>query len=85
MLDDFSELEIVGSEAAQISDDYAYFSLLNITGKARGITIQNAAYNLENAEITTEYQYGVSNEPLKNKIATVQVDDGELLLIKVWK
>ena len=85
MLDDFSEMLLVGKDEVQITDDYAYFSILNITGLARGITIKNAAYNLENAEITQEYQYGISNEVLPNKKATVSISEGQLLLIKVWK
>lgn len=85
MLDDFSEMQLVGKEEVQIEDRYAYFSLLNITGSARGITIKNAKYPLENAEITQEYQFGISNEVLPGKTATVCVEEGELLLVKVWK
>ena len=85
MIDDFSELELVGKEEKSISDKYAYFSLLNITGTARGITIKDALYPLENAEITQEYQYGVSNEVLSGKTALVSVSEGNLLLVKVWK
>ena len=84
MIDDFSEMQIVGKEEAEITDDYAYFSLLNITGKASGITIKNAKYPLENAEIKPDYQYGVSNEVQKNKQAAVSVKEGCLLLVKVW-
>lgn len=82
-VDDFSELEIVSDRPAQIEDRYPYFSLLNISGTARDITIQNAKYPLEGAEITCEYQYGVSNEPLPGKTAVVTVGRGRLLLIKV--
>ncbi len=82
-MDDFSELEIVSDRPAQIEDRYPYFSLLNISGTARDITIQNAKYPLEGAEITCEYQYGVSNEPLPGKTAVVTVGRGRLLLIKV--
>lgn len=84
MLDDYSEMEIVSKEEVQITNDYAYFSLLNITGYARGITIQNAKYPLENAEIKQDYQYGISNEVLKGKTAKVSVQEGCLLLIKIW-
>lgn len=85
MLDDFSEMQIVGSTEIQITDDCAYFSLLNITGTARGITIKNAFYPLEDAEITPDYQYGVSNEVLPGKTASVSVREGELLLVRVWQ
>ena len=55
-LDDYAEMEIVSRRPARIEDRYPYFSLLNISGLARGITIQNAKFPLDNAEITCEYQ-----------------------------
>lgn len=82
IIDDYSEMEIVSKEPAHIDDSYAYFSLLNITGNAKGITIENAKYPLNNAEITCEYQYGVSNEVTPGKTAKVTVKEGKLLLIK---
>ena len=84
MLDDYSEMQLVGKKEALITDDYAYFSLLNITGAARGITIKDAKYPLENAEIKQDYQYGISNEVLKGKTSKVSVQEGYLLLIKIW-
>ena len=66
-----------------IPERYAYFSLLNISGLAQGITIRNAKYPLTDAEITCEYQYGVSNEVLTGMTAEVTVKNGRLLLIKV--
>ena len=84
MLDDYSEMQLVDKKEALITDDYAYFSLLNITGRASGITIKDAKYPLENAEIKQDYQYGISNEVLKGKTAKVSVQEGCLLLIKIW-
>lgn len=83
VIDDYSEMEIVSNEPAYVDDSFAYFSLLNITGVAKGITIENAKYPLNNAEIICEYQYGISNEVLQEKIAKVSVYEGKLLLIKV--
>ena len=82
-LDDFSEMEIVSGQPVQIQDCYTYFSILNISGTAQSITIKNAKYPLDDAEITCEYQYGISNEVLPGKIAVVTVNQGRLLLIKV--
>lgn len=82
IIDDYSDMQIVGRKTAFVDDSYAFFSLVNITGNAKGITVRNAKYPLKNAEITCDYQYGVSNEPLKGKIAEITVKDGELLLIK---
>ena len=83
IIDDYSEMEIVSRQEAAIGGDYAYFSLLNISGTASGISISDARYPLENAEITCEYQYGVSNEVLPGEKAIVSVKCGKLLLIKI--
>lgn len=80
--DDFSEFEIVSGEIAYIDDSFPFFSVVNIAGTAKGITIRNAKYTLENAEIPFTWQYGVSNEPLPGKTASVSVGEGLLLLIK---
>ena len=82
-VDDFSEFEIISSKPAFIPDRYAFFSLLNISGTARGIVIKNAKYPLDGAEISCEYQYGISNEPLPGQTAEVSLEKGRLLLVKV--
>lgn len=83
IIDDYSEMELVSKQPVYIPDSFSYFSLLNITGKANGICIENAKYNLNNGTINCEYQYGVSNEVLPGKTAKVTVNEGELLLIKI--
>lgn len=82
MIDDFSELEVAGQEKVFIPDDFSYFSVLNIFGNAHKITIKNALYNLDEAEIPPDYQFGVSNEVLKGKKAEVSCKEGCLLLVK---
>ncbi len=82
IIDDYSEMEIVSSEPISISEEFSFFSLLNITGCAKGITVTGAKYPLQDAEISCEYQYGVSNEVLAGESATVSVKEGKLLLIK---
>ena len=82
IIDDYSEMEIVTDKPVPIAEKYAFFSLLNVTGCARGITITGAKYLLDSAEITCEYQYGVSNEVLPGQTAYVNVREGCLLLIK---
>ncbi len=85
LIDDFSEMEIVDSTPKYIDASYPYFSVINIDGTASGITIENALFPLENADISPDYQYGISNEPLRGKRASVKVNSGQLLLIKVKK
>ena len=83
IIDDYSEIEIVSNEPAYVEDSHAFFSLINITGTAKDVTIENAKYPLEHAEITCEYQYGVSNEVIPGRTAKIIISDGKLLLIKV--
>ena len=83
IIDDYSEMEIVSNEAAYIEDSCSFFSLLNISGTARGIKIENAKYPIDESEITCKYQYGISNEVLRGKKAMVTVKEGNLLLVKI--
>lgn len=83
IIDDRSEIELISAgEVRRIPSGYKFFSLLNISGTAKGITITGAKYNLDDAEITSEYQYGISNEVTGNE-AVVTLRDGCLLLVCV--
>ncbi len=84
IVDDWSEMEVVEKEEVFISDSYAYFSLIAWKGKCEGVNIENALYPLSRAVIEPEYQYGISNEPLKGG-SRVWVEKGSLLLIKDWR
>lgn len=81
-VDDYSEIEVVGNAPKTVPDSFSYFSLLTVSGKAKGVTVQNAKYPLKGAVITPSDMYGVSNEPL-NGGTSVCVANGRLLLIKV--
>ena len=83
IVDDYSEMEIVSRQEAEVGPEFPYFSLLNISGTARGITLENAKYTLKDAEIRCDCQYGVSNEPLPGKTARICLKEGQLLLIRV--
>ncbi|MBR5543614.1 MAG: thiamine diphosphokinase [Oscillospiraceae bacterium] len=85
IVDDFSEMEIVAENPKYIDGSFPFFSVINIDGSSRGITIKNAKFPLENAEITCDYQYGISNEVLPGKTAEVSVSNGAALLICVRK
>ena len=83
LVDDYSEMEIVSRDPVFIDDSFLFFSLLNISGMAEGITVEGAKYPLRNAEIQCAFQYGISNEVLPGQQARVSVDKGELLLLRV--
>lgn len=84
IIDDYSELELVSDSTAYVDDSFSYFSVLSMGGEAGGISEKNAKYTLENASISSEYQYGISNEVLPGKTAEISVKSGRLLLIKVF-
>ena len=84
IMDDYSEIEIVSDKPVYVEEGYSYFSLLNMTGCAKGIKIEGAKYPLDDGEITCEYQYGISNEVLQGGKACVSVREGKLLLVKVF-
>lgn len=82
IIDDYSCIEVV-SDKAYVDSSYSYFSLLNITGAAEGVTITGAYYNLDNAVIGTDFPLGISNEVLSGGTACISIKKGKLLLIKV--
>ena len=84
ILDDYSEMRIISRETAEVKDDCSWFSLLNISGTAKGITIRGAKYPLTDGEIPSEYQFGISNEVLPGETARISVREGRLLLVKVF-
>ncbi len=84
IIDDYSEMEIISRSPKRVDDSFKFFSILNISGTARGITETGCKYPLKNAEITCDYQYGVSNEVLPDSEAVISLTEGRLLLIKVY-
>lgn len=84
IIDDYSEMLLVSESTAYVDDSFSYFSVLSVGGKASGISEKNAKYAPENASISSEYQYGISNEVLPGKTAEISVTSGRLLLIKVF-
>ena len=72
IIDDYSEMEIVSNKPAYIENSFSFFSLLNISGTAKRVTIKNAKYPLNDGEISCEYQYGISNEVV-GEIAEISI------------
>lgn len=81
IVDDWCEMERVGSEWKTIPDSFPYFSIIAWKGRVEGVDIENAKYPLLNASIDPSYQYAVSNEPLKGG-ARVRVGKGSALLLR---
>lgn len=81
LVTDTQEMWIVGSEKSFIEPS-KYFSLISISGVAKGVNIENALYPLEDATIESSWQYAVSNEVLPGRRAEVSVAEGCVLVIR---
>lgn len=81
-LDDRSEIEVVSRAPAFVAPRFPFFSLLNLTGEARGVCIEGAKYCLTDASVPCDDPYAVSNEPLPGQTAKITVGSGRLLLIR---
>lgn len=81
-LDDRSEIGVVSRAPAFVTPQFSYFSLLNLTGEAKGVCIEGAKYDLQDAVIPCDDPYAVSNEPLPGQTAKITVGSGRLLLIR---
>ena len=82
IVDDYSEMEIVSSEA-EIPESFPYFSLINLDGSAGELTVTGAKFPLDDAALPCEGSLGVSNEPLPGRTARVRVGKGRVLLIRI--
>ena len=84
IIDDYSKMSLCNkNRSGLISSSFSYFSIMNICGDVKGVTIKGAKYPLFNQDIKASYSYGISNEVIDNE-AIVTVTDGILLLVKVW-
>ena len=82
LMDDWSEMELVGKASLSVTPDRPWFSLVALEGPVSGVNITNAKYPLTDGVIDCAFQYAVSNEALPGKTAAVSAENGTLLLIR---
>lgn len=84
IVDDYSEMSLIyPGDIASVDSKWSYFSLVAIDGNTKGVTIRNAKYNLDNADINSSYQYATSNEVVSDAPAEITIKEGVLLLVCV--
>lgn len=81
LLDDYSVMEVIEGEDNRITNEYRYFSLLPIYGRAESVTIRNAKYEMKDTDISLENPFTVSNETLDGD-TVISIKKGMLLVIK---
>jgi len=84
LVDDYSEMLIVGNRHSETIDiGFPYFSLVALSGEAKGVSIKGAKLPLEDGIIAPSYQYATSNEVKGSGPACVSVKSGHLLLTRI--
>ena len=77
-------LTVIQNETVTFHKDMeGFLSLFSLGEKARGVTLKNMKYPLENAEVTNDFPIGISNE-FTGEAGEVTVEEGTLLAIVRW-
>ncbi len=59
-------------------------SVFSLSEVSKGVTLRGLMYNIESAELTSDFPLGVSNEFIIDEEAKVTVEDGTLLVTVFW-
>ena len=73
-------LSIISGNNIIEKNGYKYFSVFPLFGECRGLTIENAEYNLNDVNILPSEQYTQSNEFAGNSVR-INIREGKILLI----
>lgn len=80
--DGFNRISYLNSTSTLIArSHFKYLSLIAISERLRGVSIDGCEYPLKNATLTRENQYAVSNEIVSN-CALISVRKGECFVIE---
>lgn len=80
--DGYNRVRYLNSTSTLIpKSGYRYLSLICISEKAKGVSIEGCKYPLTNAKLTRPFQYAVSNE-ITGNCALVSVRKGELYIVE---
>jgi len=82
LVDDYGTMQIVTKTQTEVKN-CSFFSTIALSGPASGVYISNAKYNVSDGTIQPDFQYGISNELIDGKPATVRCENGKLLLIQI--
>lgn len=82
IVDSRNEIQLINKKTIlKLNKNYKYISLIPLTTKAEGITLNGFKYSLSNATLEIGHSIGVSNEQIE-KNAIIDLKAGILILIK---
>ncbi|MBQ7500674.1 MAG: thiamine diphosphokinase [Clostridia bacterium] len=67
--------------SAGAASDGAKFSVFAMSGRAEGVTIENAQYEIKGATLTGDYPIGAGNGFVPGKSAVISVEKGNILIV----
>ncbi len=59
-------------------------SVFSLSDVSKGVTLKGLMYNMSNANLTSDFPLGVSNEFIIDEEAEITVEDGTLLITVFW-
>lgn len=71
---------IKNGEYSFAADCSGYLSVFSVSDKSDGVYLENLKYELNGAELTSDYPLGTSNEFI-GKAAKIKVENGSLLIV----
>ena len=85
MTDGFNRVRYLNSSSTLIArSGYKYLSVIAISEKLKGVSIEGCKYPLDNASVFRANQYAVSNEIIGN-CALISLKKGECLIIESFE
>lgn len=82
ILDGKNRIRYINSTSTLIArSGYRYLSLLSLSDKAKGVSVEGCKYPLKNATLERKFQYAVSNEIVGN-CALISVRKGGIYVIE---
>ena len=82
MTDGFNRVRYLQSTSTLIArSGFRYLSLLTLSEKAKGVSIEGCKYPLKNATLNRDFQFAVSNEIVGN-CALISVRKGGVYIVE---
>lgn len=84
IMDEACMLTLIQNETVSFQKEIeGFLSLFSLNEKAKGVTIRNMKYPLDNVEVTNDFPIGISNEFI-GEAGEVTVEEGTLLAVVRW-
>ena len=78
----YNRIRYINSTSTLIArSGFKYLSIICLSKKAKGVSVEGCKYSLANAKLTKDFQFAVSNE-ITGNCALISVRKGELYIIE---